>query len=121
MIFDENGSDFQSPGIKRYLVNLIKIGLKDGGFSSVKKEVRDRITLIEDCNTGMRLDMDSAMEILCKINAIQKASQGAYNYSSLEAGLKQYAERVLLYTIQSHFEKNNYNEWFEKRMEKLYW
>jgi hypothetical protein len=119
MIEDTEFSGLQSPGIKKYLQNLVNFGLEnnfDGdGFFALKKEVKDRIILLEQCNQGMRLDWNSALEILQKIKALKKAIDDPGDFRQLENNVKQYAEKVLLYAVQKHFKENNYNQWFETR------
>lgn len=108
--------NLQSEGFKIYLKSMIKIGLKNGGFSSFKKEVNDRILLITDYGSAGKLDFDAAMEIISRFNAYAIASEGSYNFSSLKANLTRYAELLFLLALQRHLSKNNYNEWFEKKM-----
>lgn len=108
----------QDEPLKKYLVRLINTIVVSGGdFFSLKKEVNDRIELLEHHNHSGKIDFDFAMEIINRFSAYDEIVKDAYNLESLKKNITRYAELMILYALQLHFKTNNYSAWFEKNSE----
>lgn len=104
----------QDEPMKKYLVKLINTIVDNyGDFGSLKKEVNDRLTLLEHHNHGGNIDFNLAMEIVNHFNHYHLIVKDAYNLESLKSNITRHAEIMVLHALQLHFKTNNYSAWFE--------